>query len=209
MAKKQTEDNCKTYHHGDLRNTLIIAAAELINERGSEGFAMIDAARKAGVSSAAPYRHFKDKEELLRAVSELGFYSLTLQLADTASHYPRGSTESIIELGKCYIRFVSGHPAFYDLMWGDLGSRSIDDEYSQLKSNGFWILVNAIEAWCATEKVHDSDPLDLSLKLWAMGLGLSSLTINQHLQRFVPDVDVYELLATSTRSFLLGVKKES
>jgi AcrR family transcriptional regulator len=62
---------CKTYHHGDLRNTLIIAAAELIEERGSVDFAMIEAARRAGVSSAAPYRHFRDRE-----AANSGFYVL-------------------------------------------------------------------------------------------------------------------------------------
>ena len=69
-------DNCKNYHHGDLRNALIIAAAELIEENGSVDFAMIDAARRAGVSSAAPYRHFKDKDALVDGVAQLAFLAL-------------------------------------------------------------------------------------------------------------------------------------
>ena len=59
------------YHHGDLRNALIVAAAELIERDGTLDFSMAEAAASAGVSAAAPYRHFADKEELLRAVREL------------------------------------------------------------------------------------------------------------------------------------------
>ncbi|NQY04519.1 MAG: helix-turn-helix transcriptional regulator, partial [Halieaceae bacterium] len=76
MPKQSTATVPKTYHHGDLRNALIVAAAELISERGSFDFAMVEAARRAGVSNAAPYRHFRDKEALLEAVGQLGFLGL-------------------------------------------------------------------------------------------------------------------------------------
>lgn len=199
---------CNKYHHGDLRNALILAAAELIQERGSEDFSMAEAARKAGVSSAAPYRHFKDKEDLLQAVSQLGFYSLSDQLLDISIHYEPGSSQRIVELGKCYIRFVIEHPAFFDLMWGDRGAEFIDDESLQRNTNGFWILVDAVQSWCKKEDVRDADPLDLSLKLWSTALGLSTLAITRHMQRFAPEVDVYDLLTSSTNTFLNGVIRE-
>jgi AcrR family transcriptional regulator len=63
----------RSYHHGDLHNALIIAAAELIESQQSLHFSMSDAAKRAGVSSAAPYRHFKDKDALLEAVRDLAF----------------------------------------------------------------------------------------------------------------------------------------
>lgn len=203
-----TEQKCNKYHHGDLRNTLILAAAELIQERGSDDFAMSEAARKAGVSSAAPYRHFKDKEDLLHAVSQLGFFSLSEQLLEISTRYEPGSSLRIVELGKCYLRFVTEHPAFFDLMWGDRGSEFIDEESLQRNTNGFWILVDAVQNWCEKEGVRGSDPLDLSLKLWSTALGLSTLAITRHMQRFVPEVDVYELLTSSTNTFLNGVKRE-
>ncbi|MEM7692064.1 MAG: helix-turn-helix domain-containing protein, partial [Pseudomonadota bacterium] len=68
--------NLKTYHHGDLKNALIVAGAELIEASGSLNFTMADAARMAGVSNAAPYRHFRDRDALLDAVSQLAFYGL-------------------------------------------------------------------------------------------------------------------------------------
>ena len=114
------------YHHGNLRDALIVAAAELIEENASIGFAMIDAARRAGVSSAAPYRHFKDKDALLEAVSELAFLGLTITTRDTALKYPAGSEQRIIAIGKAYISYVISHRAFYDLMWGDMGLRAFE-----------------------------------------------------------------------------------
>ena len=68
-----TDARCN-YHHGDLRNALIIAAAELIERDGTLEFSMAEAAAKAGVSAAAPYRHFADKDELILAVLDRGHF---------------------------------------------------------------------------------------------------------------------------------------
>lgn len=200
----------KRYHHGDLHDALIIAAAELIEESGSDDFAMIDAARKAGVSSAAPYRHFSDRDALLDAVSRLGYYALSSQLLETQANYQAGSAECIIALGKRYIHFVTSHPAFFDLMWGERGSKVqqiLEQEQPELKINGFWLLVNQVRAWCDQEGLIDAEPEDLALKLWSMSIGLSHIAIHYRLERFVVDVDIEEILSTSTTSFLSGVKQ--
>jgi AcrR family transcriptional regulator len=196
-----------SYHHGDLRNALIIAAANLIEERGSEDFALVEAARKAGVSSAAPYRHFRDKDDLLNAVAELGFYALSLQMETITARTEAGSIERITELGKGYLAFVTGHPAFYTMMWGERGSRMLDDTELQLRANGFRVLVSAVDEWCDREGLRNLDPLDLSLKLWAMALGLASLTINGQLVRFDEQVEPEKLLVSSTLAFLEGVRQ--
>ena len=104
------------YHHGDLRNALIIASAEIIAESGSDDIALVDAARRAGVSSAAPYRHFKDREDLLRSVGELGFYALDTELRKVLAQEEPGSQACIIAMGQCYIRFVTGHGPFFRLI---------------------------------------------------------------------------------------------
>jgi len=92
MKKNTQSKDCRNYHHGDLRNALIIAAAELIEEKGSLDFAMVDAARRANVSSAAPYRHFEDKDALLRAVSEVAFLALDEVAHQAMSLAPYGSS---------------------------------------------------------------------------------------------------------------------
>ncbi|PLW82229.1 TetR/AcrR family transcriptional regulator [Kineobactrum sediminis] len=201
----KTEKN-KRYHHGDLRNALIIAAATLIEERGSEDFAMIDAARRAGVSSAAPYRHFKDKTALLEAVLEFAFFTLGLEAEACAAKEEQGSVDAIIAIGKGYIRFVTGHPQFYSLMWGDSSLRQVAKPDHNASSSGFYVLEDTVRAWCLKIGRSDEDALALSIKLWAMAHGLSGIAMHGHIDRFLPGADVYALLESTTHTFLEGVK---
>ena len=107
-----SQARCK-YHHGDLRNALIVAAAELIERNGSLDFSMAEAAASAGVSAAAPYRHFADKEELLRAVRELAILGLGYVAADTAAKHPAGSIDSILAMGHTYLGYARAKRAFF------------------------------------------------------------------------------------------------
>ena len=204
---KPTAGN-KPYHHGNLHDALIVAAAELIQENASINFAMIDAARRAGVSSAAPYRHFKDKDALLEAVSQLAFLALKNSTVEIVSTHARGSEDCIIALGKGYIEFVVTHPEFYDLMWGDMGLRGIDSSSIETKTSGFHVLVDSVHRWCDAMQLTHYNALDLSMKLWAIAHGLACLAMNQQLEKFLPEVDVYSLLESSTRTFLEGVRLE-
>ncbi|MEH6589113.1 MAG: TetR/AcrR family transcriptional regulator [Halioglobus sp.] len=206
MAKNQSNEKDNNYHHGDLRNTLIIAAAELIEESGSTEFAMIDAARRAGVSSAAPYRHFKDKDGLLEAVAHLGFIELKNTMAAVLLSHDSGSEEAIIAIGKNYVDFVTGHPQFFDLMWGEMGVKAMSSDAIDLQASGFYILVEAVEAWCGKAQVASQSPAELAVKLWAMVHGLSSLAMNGHIGKFIDNVDVNDLIETSTHTFLAGLR---
>ena len=206
---KQANQESKRYHHGNLRDALIIAAAQLIEENASVDFAMIDAARRAGVSSAAPYRHFKDREALLEAVSEVAFLGLTETARSASESVPPGTEESIIGIGKAYIEFVTDHPQFYDLMWGDMGLRSIESQDRDLKTSGFYILVDSVSKWCDSIGLHDYNALELAVKLWAIAHGLACLAMNQHVEKFLPEVDVYTLLETSTQTFLQGLRQSA
>lgn len=193
------------YHHGNLRNALIVAAAELIEEGGSNDFSMIDASRRAGVSSAAPYRHFKDRDALLEAVCLVAFMALSEAIDAASQPFKTGTTEHIIALGKAYITFVTSHPEFYKLMWGDQGVQAIDSGSSELKSSSFYTLVESVQELCGKDK---GDALGLATGLWALVHGLSSLALNQHLEKMVPGADVYALLESGTHMFLAGLQPE-
>lgn len=208
MNKNKASEKCKSYHHGNLHDALIIAAAELIDENGPLDFAMIDAARRAGVSSAAPYRHFKDKDALLEAVREVAFMALNESIETTVAEFSPGSAEFIIALGKGYIRFVTSHPNYYDLMWGKLSARAMEKEQSDMKETGFDLLANAVQAWCDASGLEGNDPVDLATKLWAMAHGISALTMNNHIGIFLPDADIYALIESSTYTFLGGLEKK-
>src|ERR1700756_3450685 len=117
MARKFTVSRRDSYHHGDLKRALTSAALSLVAEKGPKGFTLTEAARRAGVSAAAPYRHFADKAELLAAVAEQGFGDLHADLVaavDVASD-PRAR---VIELGRAYVRWAVAHPDHYQVMFG-------------------------------------------------------------------------------------------
>ncbi len=208
MAGLATADS-KTYHHGDLRNTLILAAAELIEESGSVDFAMIDASRRAGVSSAAPYRHFRDKDDLLQSVAQLCFLGLTEASRAAVQGHEHGSEGRIIALGKSYIRFSMAHRNFHDLMWGDLGKRALDQDSMDMRGSGFYVLVDSVEALCNKEGITRVDPVELATELWAMVHGLSCLEMNEQIDRFMPTANVDQLLERSTRLVFDGLRSPS
>ena len=135
-----------SYHHGDLRNALIIAAAELIERDGTLEFSMAEAAARAGVSAAAPYRHFCDKEELLRAVRELAILGLGYAASETVSKYPEGSLEGILAMGHMYLGYARDKRAFFSLMWEDRGDMEARREKVAEEHGGFMLLVHLVHS---------------------------------------------------------------
>ncbi|MEP5569504.1 MAG: TetR/AcrR family transcriptional regulator [Halioglobus sp.] len=197
----------KRYHHGDLRNALIVAAAELIEESGAPDFAISDAAKRAGVSAAAPYRHFKDRDDLLDAVSDLCFIGLAETAANTRDSHPAGSRDGIIALGKTYLNYVSKHSAFYNLMWCEDKHSLEEPAIESGQRPGFYTFVGAVQDWCERQGLAGCDPLDLAVKLWAMAHGLAVLKINGQIDVFLPTADVENMLASSANSFLDGIEQ--
>ena len=198
----------RSYHHGDLRNALIIAAAELIEESGSLNFAMADAARRAGVSTAAPYRHFRDKDALLEAVTQLAFFGLG-EAARVAVEKERiGSIEAVIAMGRVYIDYVTSRAAFYDLMWGDIGSRAMESDSFDRNAAGFYQLVSVVSAYLREQDLEAVDPLETSIQLWAMVHGTSAIAMSGKLEHFHPDADLHQLMERASRAFLRGLRAE-
>ena len=196
----------RSYHHGDLRNALIVAAAELIEERGSLDFSMAEAARRAGVSCAAPYRHFRDKDDLLQAVAQLCFIGLSEAAREAVAEEESGTVEAIIALGHSYIRFMLSHSSFQDLMWGDMGKRAMDDDNVDLRGSGFYVLADCVTALCDREGLGEVDTVEVSTELWAMVHGLSGLAMGGQVTRFLPDADIFRLLERSTHIFFDGLR---
>src|SRR5438045_6558281 len=107
----------KAYHHGDLRTALLEAAAELLDEGGPEAVSLRECARRAGVSHAAPYRHFETKDALLFALADEGFGWLA-ESGAKAMHGIRNARERLDAYGAAYVRFAIENPARFRLMFG-------------------------------------------------------------------------------------------
>ena len=198
----------RSYHHGNLRDALIIAAAELIEENGSLEFSITDAARRAGVSNAAPYRHFKDKDDLLLNVRELSFLGLHAHLKKIEHNFAKqpDSAERIIALGHGYISYAREKRAFFSLMWEDRGDAEQRKEDVTAKMSGFSVVHGAVDDYCLAQRHHPhSDSVRVATQLWALAHGIATLEINQMLDTFDRSVTPEMLLEESTRALLAGL----
>lgn len=204
------KNGAKPYHHGDLRNALIAAAAELIEQNGSLEFSITDAARRAGVSSAAPYRHFSAKEDLLRAVRELAFLGLHRAMTEGAKRGAPGSQAQIIALGDSYLAFTQEKQAFFGLMWEDRADIEYRRREAKMKMNGFQVVLAACEVYCAKNSIAaDTNPIQLATQLWALAHGIATLKVNQMLDLFDANIDARKILRQTTIALLEGLHTKS
>ena len=169
-------DGRRSYHHGNLREALIEAALELIAKKGPAGFTFADAARSAGVSSAAPYRHFRDREELIADVARRGFELFADRLEhawDDGRPEPFTAFENV---GRAYLAFARDEPAYYSAMFEAGLSFDDDSALRQASDRSFAILRQASDALCARLPPEKRPPaLMMSLHAWALSHGIASL----------------------------------
>jgi AcrR family transcriptional regulator len=106
----------KPYHHGNLKRALLDAALELVQTMGSEAFTMREVARRAGVSHNAPYRHFRDKGELMAAVAAEGYDGLRewfMKAADAGTN----PLDRLALSGRGYVQFAKRYPQHFTVMF--------------------------------------------------------------------------------------------
>ncbi len=161
----------KPYHHGNLRESLLVAADIVLAQRGAAGITLRDVAKAAGVSHAAPYHHFASLNELLAAVSERGF--LTLAEAMAGPSVLLDTRERLLQICEAYVRCARARPAHFRLMFGPLLARKRDFPAMQLASERAFGLLLA--AACS----HDpKNGPELALCGWSLAHGLSHLLID-------------------------------
>jgi AcrR family transcriptional regulator len=164
------------YRHGNLKEALIRAALELIAQKGPAGFTFAEAARWAGVSPAAPYRHFRDRDELLVDVARRGFDRFEVTLARAWDEGRPDAFTAFDRLGKAYLRFANGEPAYYSAMFEAGIPPEATPELRDAGERAFAILRTATERLVATMPVQNRPPvLMVALHIWAMSHGIASL----------------------------------
>src|ERR1700747_1195084 len=105
------------YHHGNLKEALLQAALGLIAAKGAAGFTFADAARMAGVSPAAPYRHFRDRDDLLSSIAQRGFEQFEAALTEAWDDGRPDTVSAFERVGNAYLDFAAQQPAFYSAMF--------------------------------------------------------------------------------------------
>jgi AcrR family transcriptional regulator len=191
----------QAYHHGDLRASLMAAALALIERDGVKGFSLKDAAAAAGVSTAAPYRHFVDKEALLYALKSEGFTLFNSALAEA---YERSSDPAgrLIELGVAYVMFALHHPAHFRIMFGlaDGPDPKPDMHPDPSHGDGFLLLVKAVGTLAPS--AGPEAQRDLVLASWSLVHGFAMLQMEGALARTVA-IDDIEVQLRRTLGVLL------
>jgi AcrR family transcriptional regulator len=173
-----SEDAAKKrgYHHGNLREALIEAALRLIGEKGPAGFTVAEAARAAGVSPAAPYRHFRDRDELLADVAKRGFEAFTEQLRRAWQDGRPTPREALMRVGHAYLDFARHEPAAYSAMFESGLPKGGHPELHAAGEAAFAVLREACEAVIATLPASQRPPaLMVALHVWSMSHGIASL----------------------------------
>lgn len=205
-TKEATEETARKsgYHHGHLREALIEAAHALIAEHGPEDFTLAEASRRAGVSTAAPYRHFADRGALVEAVAARGFVQLTQRLRNARDRHPAGSVHSIIEMGQAYVAFAADEPALFRLMFARHRVAPPGEEASAEGAGCFQVLLEAVAAWLQGTGGNQAQLMPVAMPLWTIVHGTSHLLIDHDFDKVAPDTNVDDLVARATKAFLAG-----
>ncbi len=164
-----------SYHHGNLREALVEAARRLIAERGLAGFAFAELARAAGVSPAAPYRHFRDRNAVIAELARRGFEHLTDDLGAAWNQGRPDAVAAIERVGRAYLGFARRDPAAYAAMFdGSPGEPS--SALRAAADAAFAIIRQATDAACSTSPGRDRPPsLMVALHVWSLCHGITSL----------------------------------
>jgi AcrR family transcriptional regulator len=173
---KEGRSGERGYHHGNLKEALMRAALELIAQKGPAGFTFAEAARWAGVSPAAPYRHFRDRDELLASVALRGFEQFEIVLAHAWDDGRPDTFVALDRLGKAYLEFARTEQAYYSAMFEAGIPPSASSELRDASERAFAVLRTAADRLCTQMPPQGRPPaLMVALHIWAMAHGVASL----------------------------------
>jgi AcrR family transcriptional regulator len=203
---KDEKDSPRGYHHGNLKEALLRAALELIAQKGPAGFTFAEAARWAGVSPAAPYRHFRDRDELMANVALRGFEQFEAALKRAWNDGKPDVFAALDRMGKAYLDFAHAQSAYYSAMFEAGVSPTMSPELRDASERAFAVLRAAAEKLCAQMPPQGRPPaLMVALHIWAMSHGVASLFGRGDAARRALPMSPEELLEANVLIYLRGL----
>jgi AcrR family transcriptional regulator len=196
------------YHHGALRDALMIASERVLAEQGLEGFSLREVARRANVSSAAPTHHFGDIRGVFTALATTGFEELTRRVA-RAKAEAAGDDDLFLEIVcRSYVDFAFERPALFELMFRCRKLKMDDPGFLAASSEAFFALATAVmgRTSIANGASGDHGPLDV-VTVWAMIHGFAHLAIEQMLDPFKGEGTVRQFVAIALGAALRSLKR--
>ena len=194
------------YHHGNLKEALIRAALELIAQKGPAGFTFAEAARWAGVSPAAPYRHFRDRDELLADVARRGFEQFAVALEQAWDGGRPEAMAAFDRVGKAYLAFARTEPAYYSAMFEAGVPLDTSPELTAAGDRAFAVIRNASERLIELMPPRGRPPaLMMALHIWSLSHGIASLFGRGDAGRRKLPMTAEELLEAGVLVYLRGL----
>jgi len=176
LTNKQPAE--RSYHHGDLRETLMEAALASIAAHGTEKLSLRALAREAGVSATAPYRHFPSKQSLLAALAEEGFLELRARFDQVAAAPYPDLEQRLLAIGMAYIDFALANPTTYELMFGSvLGDFSPFRSLREAAAGCYQVLYRILEEGLSPDSEPRLTATRLGGVVWAAVHGIASLLL--------------------------------
>jgi AcrR family transcriptional regulator len=179
----------KSYHHGDLRGALLEAIRLLVERDGADGFSIAEACRLAGVSTAAPYRHFRDRGEMLRGVALMAMVRLRGRMQEAVDAHPAGSTARIAAVGQAYVDFARAEPGVFRLMFALSDDHGEDAELTCEGERTSALVDRVVGEHLGIDPQGDEARLR-SYALWCFVHGHSFLTLDG--KRHGPEAEIPE-----------------
>jgi AcrR family transcriptional regulator len=186
-----------SYHHGNLRQALIEAGIKIINESGEENLSLRKVAALCNVSHAAPYAHFKDKDELLEAIKNSVTDRFMEELLNAVEGKPTAD-QAIIAMGRTYIQFFSSNPDYFAFIFGKQNinahlkmNREYKDDYPPFLLLRRMYLKHLEEN--GLEKTFEEQEIEL-IKIWSIVHGMASIACMKGIKSSVNWNDIDERL---------------
>jgi AcrR family transcriptional regulator len=208
--RKKEKNGERGYHHGNLREALIDAALALIVKKGPDGFTFAEAAREAGVSAAAPYRHFRDRDELVVEVARRGFERFEKALKKAWNKGRPDALSALKAVGGAYLKFARDDTALYSAMFESGIAPDADRKLKLAADAAFEVLRKASETVCEIiEESRRPPSMMVALHIWAQAHGVASLFARGDAARRSLPMQPEELLEAGILIYLdgLGIKR--
>src|SRR3979490_1751255 len=205
--RKESRRAERGYHHGNLKEALLQAALGPIAEKGAAGFTFADAARMAGVSPAGPYRHFRDRDELLSSIAQRGFEQFEALLTQAWDDGRPDTVTAFERVGKAYLAFARAEPAFYSAMFESGLPVDLNPALLAASERAFGIIRAAAERLAALAPPGMPRPpaLMMASQMGAMAPGGSSLFARGDAARRKLPMSAEDLLEAEVLIYLRGL----
>ena len=196
------------YHHGRLKAAMVEATVALVEELGAEQVSVREAARRAGVSSGAPFRHFPSRAALLTAAAEEAMRRFRLEIAAAMARVAdKDPLVRLYAVGRAYVRWAVGNPTLYEILGNrrtlDLAaSEGLRADIAELHA----LVVDLLTQASAQGLLRSDDVFNLTLNVRTLAYGMANMYVNRQLTEWgIDDANAETVMAGALRHYLRGL----